>query len=74
MATILEHRDALGRSAQALQETGELVGELRVITSGLNREDRVVIGDLWRAVPGNKIVPQLTVITPPSGSSGAPRP
>ena len=55
-------------------QPGELVGELRVITSGLNREDRVVIGDLWRAVPGTKIVPQLTVITPPSGSSGAPRP
>ena len=50
-------------------QPGELLGELRVITSGLNREDRVVTGDLWRAVPGSKVVPQLTTITPP-----APRP
>ena len=34
MATILEHKDALGRSAQALQETGELVGEQLVLNMG----------------------------------------
>ena len=34
MATILEHRDALGRSATALQETGELVGERLVLNMG----------------------------------------
>ena len=60
-------------------QLGELLGELRVITTGLNREDRVVTGDLWRAAPGSKIVPQLTTITPPpgsplSGTPAAPRP
>ena len=34
MATILEHRDALGRSAQALQETGGLVDERLVLNMG----------------------------------------
>ncbi len=34
MATTLEHRDALGRSAQALQETGELVDERLVLNMG----------------------------------------
>jgi len=34
MATILEHKDALGRSAQALQETGELAGERLVLNMG----------------------------------------
>lgn len=47
-------------------QSGELLGDLRVITSGLNREDRVVAGELWRAVPGNKIVPDLTTISPPA--------
>ena len=60
-------------------QLGELLGELRVITSGLNREDQVVTGDLWRAAPGSKVVPQLTTITPPpgsplSGTPAAPRP
>ena len=47
-------------------QLGELLGDLRVITTGLNREDRVVTGELWRAVPGTKIVPVLTTITPPA--------
>lgn len=34
MATILEHKDALGRSAQAMQENGELVGERLVLNMG----------------------------------------
>ncbi|MEI8309858.1 MAG: NADH dehydrogenase (quinone) subunit D [Verrucomicrobiota bacterium] len=34
MATILEHRDATGRSAQALQETGGLVDERLVLNMG----------------------------------------
>lgn len=46
-------------------QQGELLGELRVITSGIGKADRVVTGELWRAVPGTKIVPQLTTIAPP---------
>ncbi|MGH6841724.1 MAG: efflux RND transporter periplasmic adaptor subunit [Methylocella sp.] len=38
---------------------GELSGELRVITSGLQAGDRVVAGDFWRANPGTKVTPKL---------------
>jgi len=31
-----------------------------VITSGLKPDDRVVVGDLWRATPGTKVTPKLT--------------
>ncbi len=41
---------------------GDLEGELRVILSGLNADDRVVISDLWRANPGTKIAPRLKTI------------
>ena len=45
---------------QRYVQTGELVGTLRVITSGLKPDDRIVVGELWRATPGLKVVPQLT--------------
>jgi RND family efflux transporter MFP subunit len=45
---------------QRYVQLGELVGDMRVITSGLKPDDRVVIGELWRATPGTKVVPQLT--------------
>jgi hypothetical protein len=38
--------------------TGELRGGLRVIQSGLEPTDRVVIDGLVRAVPGTKVAPQ----------------
>ncbi len=38
--------------------TGSLVGALRVIRTGLEPEERVVIGGLQRAVAGQKVVPQ----------------
>lgn len=41
---------------------GELEEELRVILSGLNADDQVVIADLWRANPGAKITPRLKSI------------
>jgi RND family efflux transporter MFP subunit len=37
---------------------GQLVGELRVIESGLKLEDRVVVDGLQRAIPGHKVDPQ----------------
>ena len=40
----------------------QLDGTLRVITSGLKPDDRVVVGELWRATPGTKVSPQLTSI------------
>ena len=44
--------------------TGQVEGELRVIESGLNADDRVVIAGLLRAVPGQKVDPQLQKIEP----------
>jgi len=51
---------------QRYVQLGQLDGSLRVITSGLKPDDRVVVGDLWRASPGTKVTPQLTSIEPPS--------
>jgi RND family efflux transporter MFP subunit len=45
---------------QRYVQTGDLIGTLRVIASGLKPDDRVVVGELWRATPGLKVVPQLT--------------
>jgi RND family efflux transporter MFP subunit len=47
---------------QRYVELGPLNGELRVILSGLNADDPVVIGDLWRATPGTKVTPKLTTL------------
>jgi RND family efflux transporter MFP subunit len=44
--------------------TGQVEGELRVIESGLNADDRVVIAGLLRAIPGQKVDPQLQKIEP----------
>ena len=38
---------------------GQVVGEMRVIDSGLKPDDRVVISGLLRAIPGEKVDPQL---------------
>jgi RND family efflux transporter MFP subunit len=42
--------------------TGPIEGELRVIESGLKPDDRVVIAGLLRAIPGQKVDPQLQKI------------
>ena len=47
---------------QRYVKLGELIGDLRVISSGLAPRDRVVTGELWRATPGLKVTPQLTTI------------
>ena len=47
---------------QRYVQLGQLDGSLRVITSGLKPDDRVVVGELWRATPGTKVTPQLTSI------------
>lgn len=47
---------------QRYVQLGELIGDLRVITSGLKPDDRVVTGELWRASPGTKVTPHLTSI------------
>ena len=48
---------------------GQLEGTLRVIEEGLKPDDRVVIGGLLRAIPGQKVDPQLQTIEPPKTDS-----
>jgi RND family efflux transporter MFP subunit len=55
---------------QRYVQLGSLMGALRVVTSGLAPEDRVVVGDLWRATPGTKVTPKLTTIEAITGSAG----
>ena len=46
-------------------QTGSVEDELRVIDSGLKPDDRVVIAGLLRAIPGQKVDPQLQKIEAP---------
>ena len=50
-------------------QTGPVEGELRVIESGLKPDDRVVIAGLLRAIPGQKVDPQLQKIEAPPASA-----
>lgn len=54
-------------------ELGELEGDLRVILSGLKSDERVVVGDLWRANPGATINPRLTTLEK-GAAGGSPQP
>ena len=47
---------------QRTVEIGQLVGQLRVIASGIKPDDRIVISGLLSAVPGQKIEPQLKTV------------
>jgi multidrug efflux system membrane fusion protein len=47
-----------GTVVPKIVETGNLRGGLRVIRSGLEANDRVVVDGLVRAVPGAKVMPQ----------------
>jgi len=40
---------------QRTVEPGPVVGDLRVIESGLSKDDRVVVGGIMRAIPGQKV-------------------
>jgi RND family efflux transporter MFP subunit len=40
-------------------DPGQLVGELRVIEHGLDKNDRVVVAGVMRAIPGQKVDPEL---------------
>jgi RND family efflux transporter MFP subunit len=50
-------------------QTGPLEGDLRVIESGLKPDDRVVIAGLLRAIPGQKVDPQLQKIEQPRAAA-----
>jgi RND family efflux transporter MFP subunit len=53
---------------QRTVKTGQLVGNLRVIASGLAAEDRVVVSGNQKAIPGEKVTPQNATITADSTS------
>ena len=51
---------------------GPRVGELRAIDSGLKPDDRVVVAGILRAIPGQKVDPQLRTATAmPAPAAGA---
>ena len=52
-------------------EIGQLVGELRVVTTGVAPEDRVVVSGLLSAIPGQKIEPQLTELSAVAANGAA---
>ncbi|HEV2097663.1 MAG TPA: efflux RND transporter periplasmic adaptor subunit [Stellaceae bacterium] len=64
---VLDNNDVV---RQRYVQLGPLMGAVRVVTSGLMPEDRVVVGDLWRATPGTKVTPQPTTIEAVTGSAG----
>src|SRR5580704_12628889 len=41
-------------------EASQLVGDLRVIEIGLSKDDRVVVGGIMRAIPGQKVDAELS--------------
>jgi multidrug efflux system membrane fusion protein len=51
--------------------TGQLNSDLRVITSGIAQDDRVVIGGLQKAIPGAKVAPtEVQIVDQNSGGRG----
>jgi RND family efflux transporter MFP subunit len=53
-------------------QLGQIVGEMRVIESGLNADQRVVVAGILEAIPGQKVDPQLQ--TPKSAAVDTARP
>jgi RND family efflux transporter MFP subunit len=66
--------DQNGVVQQKSVTTGQLVGKLRVIASGLTANEQVVVSGIQKAIPGEKVAPQAVTITaegttPPAGKS-----
>ncbi|MDR3462152.1 MAG: efflux RND transporter periplasmic adaptor subunit [Beijerinckiaceae bacterium] len=53
-----------GTVVPKMVETGGLDGDLRVITSGIGPNDKVIINGLMRSRPGTKVNPKPGTITP----------
>jgi membrane fusion protein, multidrug efflux system len=53
-------------------EVGQLFGDLRQITDGLKPDERVVVSNLQRAIPGQKVDPQETKLDPPPAAATSP--
>jgi RND family efflux transporter MFP subunit len=52
-------------------EVGPLLDTLRVIENGIAAEDRVIVGGLLRAIPGQKVDPQMQTATAPQAPGPA---
>jgi RND family efflux transporter MFP subunit len=52
-------------------QIGQLVGNLRVVTSGVTADDRIIVSGLMTAVPGQKIDPQMTTLEAAKASDTA---
>jgi len=51
---VVNHDDVV---EQRRVEPGQVIGELRVIDNGLAKDDRVIVGGIMRAIPGQKVEP-----------------
>lgn len=51
-------------------QTGQSYGELRVVTEGLNGDERVVVNGLLRAIPGRQVDPQMQGAEQPAPPAG----
>jgi multidrug efflux pump subunit AcrA (membrane-fusion protein) len=51
---------------------GPVIDGLRVVTSGLEAGDRVVVNGLMRARPGTKVTPELTTVAAAIEHEAAP--
>lgn len=51
---VVNHDDVV---EQRRIEPGQVIGELRVIDKGLAKDDRVIVGGIMRAIPGQKVEP-----------------
>jgi len=52
---------------------GPRVGDLRVIEAGLKPDDRIVIAGILRAIPGQKVDPQLETVAAAPAASTKPK-
>jgi multidrug efflux pump subunit AcrA (membrane-fusion protein) len=59
-----------GTVTPKIVEIGELRGGLRVIRSGLEAGDRVVVDGLVRAIPGTKVAPEDGAISYDAAADG----
>jgi len=64
--------DAEGTVAARAVDPGPLVGDLRVIRSGITAKDQVVISGVQRAQPGQKVTPQKGAIKAGEATQRAP--
>ncbi len=63
--------DQKGVVQQRSVTTGQLVGQLRVIASGITAGEQVVVSGIQRAIPGEKVTPQSVTITAEGVTSAA---